>query len=73
MLDAVFAIPEICGIAIWHFADARSYHRAGANIRVKPLAQNLAGLYDGYRRPKAVVKVVGEKFRNQRQTDGAAR
>ena len=73
VLDAVFANPEICGIAIWHFADARSYHRAGENIRVKPLAQNLAGLYDGYRRPKAVVKVVGEKFRNQRQADGTSR
>ena len=62
VIDAVFANPEICGLAIWQFTDARSYHRGGATIRTKPFAQNLAGLYDGYRRPKAVVRVVKEKF-----------
>ena len=62
VLDAVFAEPEFCGIAIWQFTDARSYHRDGATLRVKPFAENLAGLYDGYRRAKAVVPVVREKF-----------
>ena len=62
VIDAVFARPEICGIAIWQFTDARSYHRGGAAIRTKPFAQNLAGLYDAYRRPKKVVDVVRAGF-----------
>ena len=65
VLDTVFAHPEICGMTIWQFTDARSYHRGGATIRTKPFAENLAGLYDGYRRPKAVVPVVREKFRQK--------
>ena len=62
VIDTVFAEPEIVGLAIWQFTDARSYHRGGATIRTKPFAENLAGLYDGYRRPKAVVPVVTRKF-----------
>ena len=62
VLDVVFSNPEICGMTIWQFTDARSYHRGGATIRTKPFAENLAGLYDGYRRAKSVVPVVREKF-----------
>ena len=62
VLDTVLANHEICGMCIWQFTDSRSYHRGGATVRVKPFAENLAGLYDGYRRPKAVVPVVREKF-----------
>ena len=62
VLDVVFAHPEIAGMTIWQFTDARSYHRGGATIRSKPFAENLAGLYDGYRREKAVVPVVRAKF-----------
>ena len=62
VLDTVFANSEICGMTIWQFTDARSYHRGGATIRSKPFAENLAGLYDGYRRAKAVVPVVRKKF-----------
>lgn len=61
VLDAVISAPELCGIAIWQFTDARSYHRVGP-VRCKPLSQNLAGLFDGYRRPKLVAAVVKEKF-----------
>ena len=62
VIDAVFARPEICGLAIWQFTDARSYHRGGASIRTKPFAQNLAGLYDAYRRPKLAVEAVKAGF-----------
>ena len=62
VLDVVFGHPEITGMTIWQFTDARSYHRGGATIRSKPFAENLAGLFDGYRRAKAVVPVVKEKF-----------
>ena len=62
VIDAVFANPDLCGLAIWQFTDARSYHRGGATIRTKPFAQNLAGLYDAYRRPKQVVNAVKAGF-----------
>lgn len=73
VIDAVFANPDICGLAVWQLTDARSFHRAGSVIRQKPFAQNLAGLYDAYRRPKAAVQAVkagfarraaGESFEN---------
>ncbi|MCQ2390566.1 MAG: hypothetical protein MJ240_04000 [Kiritimatiellae bacterium] len=71
VLDVVLSNPDLCGIALWQLTDARSYHSAylmGAVLRNKPLAQNLAGLYDGFRRPKLVAQVVAEKFRATRDT-----
>ena len=62
VVDAVFSNPEICGLAIWQFTDARSYHRGGSTIRSKPFAQNLAGLFDAYRRPKLAVEAVKAGF-----------
>jgi beta-glucuronidase len=73
VIDAVFANPEITGLALWQFTDARSYHRGGANIRSKPFAQNLAGLYDGFRRPKAVVPVVKAGFARTAAGEGPAK
>ena len=61
-IRAVFANPEMCGFTIWHFADARSYHRSGGALRGKPFAQNLAGIYDGFRRPKLLAGLVRELF-----------
>ena len=62
VIDAVFDNPDICGLAIWQFTDARSYHRGGSTIRTKPFAQNLAGIYDTYRRPKMAVETVKAGF-----------
>ena len=62
VLDRVFADPELAGLTFWHFADARTYHRGGSVIRTKLLAQNIAGLYDGYRRAKIVTTAVKEGF-----------
>ena len=62
VLDRIFADPEMAGLTFWHFADARTYHRDGSNIRAKLLAENMAGLYDGYRRAKAVTVAVREGF-----------
>ena len=52
---AVAARPEICGLTVWQLTDCRSFHRAGGDVRCKPFAENLAGIYDGYRRPKLPV------------------
>lgn len=54
---------QICGIAIWQLNDAMSYHRCGANLRVKPLALNLAGIFDQFRRKKISADVVKEYFK----------
>ncbi len=62
VLDRIFADPELAGLAFWHFADARTYHRGGSSIRSKLLAENLAGFYDGYRRAKVVTTAVREGF-----------
>ena len=62
VIDVVFENPDICGLAIWQLTDARSFHRAGSVIRQKPFAQNLAGLYDAYRRPKVAAQAVKVGF-----------
>ena len=64
VIDTVTASPEIAGITLWQMNDAKSYHRSGASIRCKPLSQNLAGVYDQYRRPKLAAQTVAEKFEN---------
>ena len=61
---AAAARPEICGFTVWQLTDCRSFHRGGADVRCKPFAENLAGLYDGYRRAKLpVVAAVRDAFR----------
>ena len=62
VLDRIFSDPEMSGLTLWHFADARTYHRGGSPIRTKLLAENMAGLYDGYRRAKIATQVVRDGF-----------
>ena len=61
VIDVVFANPGLCGVALWQYADSKSYHRSWS-VRVKPFAENLAGLYDGHRREKLAAKVIREGF-----------
>jgi len=61
-LDAVRENPELCGVTLWQFTDARSFHRSGGPLRGKPFAENLAGVYDGFRRPKLAVDAVTRSF-----------
>ncbi len=62
VIRQVFASPDLCGLAIWQFNDTKSYLRKGSNIRCKPLAQNLAGVFDQYRRPKLAAETVKKLF-----------
>lgn len=62
IIDVVFSYEDICGLALWQFTDARSYHRSGAAIRGKPFAENLAGVYDGFRRAKLAASAVRSRF-----------
>lgn len=61
-IRAVFDNREVTGFTVWQFADARSYFRGGSNIRTKPFAMNLAGLFDGYRREKLAAGAVRRLF-----------
>ena len=62
VIDTVTASPEIAGLTIWQMNDAKTSFRTGTVIRSRPLAQNLGGIYDQYRRPKLAVSVVADKF-----------
>lgn len=61
MLEEVFANPEIAGIAIWQYSDAKTYTRRHA-VHARSYGVNTGGLYDLYRRPKMAVDVVRELF-----------
>ena len=50
--------PEMGGFTVWQFCDARTYFRGGSDIRTKPLAYNMAGLFDRYRNPKVAAGTV---------------
>ena len=63
MLEEVFANPEIAGIAIWQFTDAKTYTRVTSGMRGRSYGVNTGGLYDLYRRPKLVVETVRELYR----------
>ncbi|MDD3953402.1 MAG: hypothetical protein PHY82_05745 [Lentisphaeria bacterium] len=51
---------------LWKFSlyEGKSFYRfgKGTGIRGKPLAFNLSGIYDRYRRPKLVAQCVAEWF-----------
>lgn len=55
---------ELCGITIWQFTDAMSFHRMGADIRCKPLGLNLAGVFDKFRRRKLAADVVKDLYKD---------
>ena len=64
-LEEVFAQPEIAGIAIWQFTDAKTYTRV-CGITGRSYGVNTGGLYDLYRRPKLSVEAVRELFHSNK-------
>ena len=61
MLEEMFAIDDIVGIAIWQFTDAKTYTRT-RGMRNRSYGVNTGGLYDLYRRPKLVVEEVRKLY-----------
>jgi len=57
--------PRINGLALWHFADARTYQ--GAYAMGRPRAFNNKGTLDEYRRPKKSYGVVKKIFGGPRK------
>ena len=61
MLEEMFAMKDIAGVAIWQFTDCKTYTRT-KGMRNRSYGVNTGGLYDLYRRPKLVVDAVREQF-----------
>ena len=61
-LKIVKASPAIAGFTVWQFCDARTYFRGGSDIRLKPFAFNLAGLYDRHRNAKMAAETVKRHY-----------
>lgn len=53
--------PRCCGVALWHFSDARTY--SGGYAIGRPRTYNNKGTVDEYRRPKEAYQAVREVFR----------
>ena len=66
MLEEIFANPEISGIAIWQFTDAKTYTRRTPGMIMRSYGINTGGLYDLYRRPKLVVEEVRKAFKEKK-------
>ena len=63
-LETVASLPDLAGIAIWQYVDAKTYTRI-EGLRDRAYGVNTGGIYDRYRRPKLVVETVGEFFRGK--------
>ena len=61
-LKAVKESSDISGFAVWQFCDTRTYFRGGSDIRTKPLAYNMAGLFDAHRRAKLAASTVRRHY-----------
>lgn len=61
-IEEIFANPEICGVALWQYADAKTYTRCGY-VTNRSHGLNTAGQFDQFRRPKLVVEAVRKLFK----------
>ena len=68
MLEEMFAMKEIAGVAIWQFTDCKTYTRT-RGARNRSYGVNTGGLYDLYRRPKLVVDEVRKLFSAKSESD----
>lgn len=62
MLEEIFKMDEIAGIAIWQLTDAKTLTRVSNKMILRSYGVNTGGLYDLYRRPKLVVETVRRLF-----------
>ena len=68
MLEEMFALKDIAGIAIWQFTDAKTYTRT-SGLRNRSYGVNTGGLYDLYRRPKLVVETIRKAYTGKSESD----
>ena len=65
-LTAVLSSSEMSGFTVWQFCDSRTYFRGGSDIRTKPMAFNMAGLFDSARRAKLAAMTVKKHYEKHR-------
>ena len=63
MLEEMFKMDEIAGVAIWQLTDAKTYTRVSNGMINRSYGVNTGGLYDLYRRPKLVVETIRRLFK----------
>ena len=63
MLEEIFAIKDIAGVAIGQLTDAKTYTRVSRGMVNRSYGVNTGGMYDLYRRPKKVVEAVRRLYR----------
>ena len=68
MLEEMFKIRDIAGIAIWQFTDCKTYTRT-SGMRNRSYGVNTGGLYDLYRRPKLAVEPVRRLYSAKSEED----
>ena len=68
MLEEMFAMKDIAGVAIWQFTDCKTYTRT-RGARNRSYGVNTGGLYDLYRRPKLVVDEVRALYKAKSESD----
>jgi beta-glucuronidase len=66
-LKVVLSSPEMAGFTVWQFCDSRTYFRGGSDIRTKPMAFNMAGLFDSARRAKLAAMTVKRHYEAHRK------
>ena len=63
--EAVYANPDLAGLAFWQFFDTRTCWRDCGRDGKKNLSFSSAGQFTWWRQPKAVVTVLADWFRNR--------
>lgn len=63
MLEEIFANTNIAGVAVWQYADCRTYTRT-KGLRNRSHGVNTGGLLDQYRRPKMAAESVRRRYRD---------
>lgn len=68
MLEEMFAMKDLAGVAIWQFTDCKTYTRTRGALN-RSYGVNTGGLYDLYRRPKLAVDAVRALFSAKPESD----
>ena len=69
MIEELFSMKEIAGLAIWQMTDAKTYTRRTRGFYLRSYGVNTGGLFDLYRRPKLSVEEVRRLYRAKSELD----
>ena len=69
MIEELFSMKEIAGLAIWQMTDAKTYTRRTRGFYTRSYGVNTGGLFDLYRRPKLAVEEVRKLYKAKSELD----